>query len=139
MRQELEDRLVNFSIMVFELSKQVKKEYYGNYLINQLLRLSASAALNYGEAQSAETKKDFIHKTGVVLKELRESNVNLKIILRAGIIMDKSIINGALDESHQLVSIFYRTVQTAKKRGRMERWRRWNDGEVISKRKEANM
>jgi four helix bundle protein len=116
MRKELEDRLVNFSVLVFNLSKQIEKEYFGNYLINQLLRSSASAALNYCEAQSAETKKDFIHKIGVVLKELRESNENLKIILKTGLIMDKNMINGVLDESNQLVSIFYRTVQTAKKR-----------------------
>ncbi len=116
MRKELEDRLVNFSVLVFSLSKQIEKEYYSNYLINQLLRSSASAALNYGEAQSAETKKDFIHKIGVVLKELRESNVNLKIILKTGLIMDKNMISGVLDESNQLVSIFYRTIQTAKKK-----------------------
>lgn len=115
MRKELEDRLVRFSIMVFELSKEVDKEYFGNYLVNQLLRSSASAALNYGEAQSAETKKDFIHKIGVVLKELRESNVNLKIISEAGIANDRSLIKVVQDESHQLVSIFYRTVQTARK------------------------
>ena len=115
MRKELENRLVSFSVLVYKLSKKAEKEYFGNYLINQLLRSSASAALNYGEAQSAETKKDFIHKIGVVLKELRESNVNLKIILKAGIIIDETMINGALDESNQLVSIFYRTVQTAKK------------------------
>ena len=115
-RKELEDRLVNFSVLVFNLSKHIEKEYFSNYLINQLLRSSASAALNYGEAQSAETKKDFIHKIGVVLKELRESNVNLKIILKTGLIMDKSMVNGVLDESNQLVSIFYRTIQTAKKK-----------------------
>jgi len=116
MRKELEERLVNFSVLVFNLRKQVKKEYFGDYLINQLLRSSASAALNYGEAQSAESKKDFIHKIGIVLKELRESNVNLKILLKTRIVSDENMIIGALDESNQLVSIFYRTVQTAKKR-----------------------
>jgi four helix bundle protein len=80
-----------------------------------LLRSSASAALNYGEAQSAETKKDFVHKVGLVLKELRESNVNLKIILKTSIAANESDVVSVLDESNQLVSIFYRTVQTAKK------------------------
>jgi four helix bundle protein len=115
MRKELEERLIDFSVQVFELSKKVPKEYFGNYLINQLLRSSASAALNYGEAQSAETKKDFVHKAGLVLKELRESNVNLKIILKTRIAANESDVVSVLDESNQLVSIFYRTVQTAKK------------------------
>ena len=117
-RKELEDRLVEFSTLVFELSKQVDKEFYGNYLINQLLRSSASAALNYGEAQSAETKKDFIHKAAIVLKELRESNINLNMIQKAGIISDDHLLQKLLDESNQLVSIFYRTVQTAKNKSR---------------------
>jgi len=114
MRKELEERLVDFSVLVFNLSKQVEKKYFDNYLINQLLRSSASAALNYGEAQSAETKKDFIHKTGIVLKELRESNINLMIMKKSGIIEDEILLAQAFDESNQLVSIFYRTVQTAK-------------------------
>ncbi|MBU2649764.1 MAG: four helix bundle protein [Bacteroidetes bacterium] len=116
MRKELEERLIDFSILIFEISKSVDKEYFGNYLINQLLRSTASAALNYGEAQSAETKKDFIHKIGVVLKELRESDVNLKILKKAKIIEEGDKMHKALDESHQLVSIFYRTVQTARKK-----------------------
>ena len=117
MRKELEDRLVSFSIMVLHLSREIEKEYFGNYLVNQLLRSSASAALNYGEAQSAETKKDFIHKVSLVLKELRESHVNLKIIEKAEIAPMNSNLNKCLDESNQLISIFYRMVQTAVKRG----------------------
>ena len=116
MRKELEERLVTFSALIYKLTKQVKKEYFGDYLNNQVLRSSASAALNYGEAQSAETKRDFIHKTGVVLKELRETHINLKIIQKTGIIMDLNILEEALEECNQLVSIFHRTVQTAKKR-----------------------
>jgi four helix bundle protein len=116
MRKELEERLIDFSVLIFEISKSVDKEYFGNYLINQLLRSTASAALNYGEAQSAETKKDFIHKIGVVLKELRESDVNLKILRKTKIIEYGDKMHKALDESHQLVSIFYRTAQTAKQK-----------------------
>jgi len=115
MRKEIQNRLEDFSVMIYKLSKTAAKEYFANYMIKQLLRSAASAALNYGEAQSAETKKDFIHKTGVVLKELRESNVNLNILTKTEIIHDKSLLALAVEESNQLVSIFYRTVQTARK------------------------
>ena len=114
MKKELEDRLVKFSVMIFNLSRTIGDSYYNNYLINQLLRSSSSAALNYGEAQGAESKRDFIHKTSIVLKELRESHVNLKIIDQANIIDNTKEVDKALDESNQLVSIFYKTVQTAK-------------------------
>lgn len=116
MRKELEERLVDFSLLIYEISKDVEKTYFGRYLLNQLLRSTASAALNYGEAQSAETKKDFIHKVGVVLKELRESDINLRILQKTEIVKDQNAINQAKDESNQLVSIFYRTVQTAKRK-----------------------
>jgi four helix bundle protein len=114
MKKELEDRLVKFSVMIFKLSRMTGDSYYNNYLINQLLRSSSSAALNYGEAQGAESKRDFIHKASIVLKELRESHVNLKIIAEAKIIDNIKEVNLALDESNQLVSIFYKTVKTAK-------------------------
>ena len=116
MKKELENRLVKFSVMTLNISRLAGKSYFNNYLINQLLRSSASAALNYGEAQGAESKRDFIHKIGVVLKELRESNVNLKIIAESKIVLDCDELMKTLDESNQLVSIFYKTVQTAKKR-----------------------
>ena len=116
MKKELEDRLVKFSVMTLNLSRLADKSYFNNYLINQLLRSSASAALNYGEAQSAESKRDFIHKVGIVLKELRESHVNLKILAESKIINNSTELNIALDESNQLVSIFYKTIQTAKQR-----------------------
>lgn len=101
--------------MVLKLTKSINDSYFNNYLINQLLRSSASAALNYGEAQSAESRKDFIHKLSIVLKELRESHVNLKIFSEAQIIKDERKMTQALDGSNQLASIFYTTIQTAKK------------------------
>ena len=116
MKKELEDRLVKFSVMALNLSRLAGNTYFNNYLINQLLRSSASAALNYGEAQSAESKRDFIHKVSIVLKELRESHVNLKILAESKIITNTNEVNAALDESNQLVSIFYKTIQTAKSR-----------------------
>jgi len=82
--------LVNFSVLIYDLSKLVEKEYFGNYLIHQLLRSSAGAALNYGEAQGAESKKDLIHKSSIVLKELRETHISLKIINDSQISNDSS-------------------------------------------------
>jgi len=115
MRKDLEKRLIRFSVMIIDISKSVSNDYMSTYMINQLLRSSASAALNYGEAQGAESKKDFIHKISIVLKELRETNVNLKILTESELMIEKSKMEIALDESNQLVSIFYKAVITAKK------------------------
>ena len=51
-----------------------------NYYGNQLLRSAGSSALNFGEAQGTNTTKDKINKLALVLKELKESRVNLKIL-----------------------------------------------------------
>ncbi|MCK9400051.1 MAG: four helix bundle protein [Bacteroidales bacterium] len=114
MRKELEERLIAFAIGLTEASAGMKQNFISQHLSSQILRSGTSAALNYGEAQAAESKKDFIHKNSIVLKELRETHVNLKIMLGSGIITDFEKFNYLVDECNQLVSIFYRLVQTAK-------------------------
>jgi four helix bundle protein len=113
-KNDLEDRLINFAVAVITLSEGLKKSYAGNHLSEQIIRSSTSAALNYGEAQSAESRKDFVHKIKVVLKELRESSVNLKIILKANLHTDKVLLNKLIGESHELLSIFVASVKTAR-------------------------
>ncbi len=87
-----------------------------NHLGMQLLRSATSTALNYGEAQGGESKKDFIHKIKLVLKELRESLVCLKIILRISQSNNLEKLQVLLKECNELVSIFVKSVQTAENR-----------------------
>ncbi|MBE9484252.1 MAG: four helix bundle protein, partial [Bacteroidetes bacterium] len=82
----------------------------------QIIRSSSSAALNYGEAQGAESKKDFIHKSSIVLKELRETHISLKLIKDSKISSEQSGLTRLIDECNQLVAIFHKTVTTAKSR-----------------------
>jgi four helix bundle protein len=115
MRKEMEIRLIDFSASLYEMSKVMGDSFIANHLTNQILRSSTGAALNFAEAQAAESRKDFIHKTSIVLKELRETHVNLQIILRMKICNNEEKIMEVLNESNQLVSIFYKTVETARK------------------------
>ncbi|HHN47468.1 MAG TPA: four helix bundle protein, partial [Bacteroidales bacterium] len=62
-----------------------------------------------------ESRKDFIHKIKVVLKELRETHVCLKIILRSRLHPDEFRINKAIYENNELISIFVKSVETATK------------------------
>jgi four helix bundle protein len=82
--RELENRLIEFSIQVVNLIKSLPEDRVTNHLSGQLLRSATSPALNYGEALGSESKKDFVHKLGVVLKELRESLNCLKILAGSG-------------------------------------------------------
>ena len=63
---ELEDRLIDFSVFTIDISDDISIKKAGQHLSNQLIRSGSSAALNYGEAQSAESRKDFIHKIKIV-------------------------------------------------------------------------
>ncbi|MFD1256500.1 four helix bundle protein [Mucilaginibacter terrae] len=67
-----------------------------------------------GEAQTAESRADFIHKMKIILKELRESLVSLKLIERREL-YDLTVITQAKDECNQLISIFVKSIETAKK------------------------
>ncbi len=79
-KYDLKDRLVKFAADIVFLSKELPADMKGNYYGNQLLRSAVGAALNFGEAQGTNTKKDNINKLALTLKELKESRVNLKIL-----------------------------------------------------------
>ena len=110
---DLEDRLVDFSIMVIDIVENLPNTKAGNTIGNQLIRCGISPALNYGEAQAAESRSDFIHKMKVVHKELKEVRVCMKIIERKPLIINKIITDKMMKETQELVQIFGKSIQTA--------------------------
>ncbi len=94
MTYDLEDRLIEFSVLIIDIVNEMEKSKAGNHLSGQIVRSGTSVSLNYGEAQSAESNKDFIHKMKVILKELRETFVCLKIIQKAKLFkLEDKIVN----------------------------------------------
>ena len=77
---DLEVRLIDFAVQIIEIVETLPKTRAGNHIAGQLVRSGTSPASNYGEAQSAESRNDFIHKMKIALKELRETHVWLRII-----------------------------------------------------------
>lgn len=86
---DLEGRLIKFSVLIVEIVNEMSNSKAGNHLSGQLVRSGTSVSLNYGEAQSAESRKDFIHKMKIILKELRETFVCLKLIYEANYLIQK--------------------------------------------------
>jgi len=115
-RKDLEDRLIDFSVITALIINKMPNTKFANHLANQLVRSCTSPALNYGETQGAESKKDFIHKMSVVLKELRESLNCLKIIKRTKSYHSVEPVDKVIAECDELVAIFYRSVETASNR-----------------------
>lgn len=109
---DLEDRPVDFAADAIDVVDSLPKTRAGNHIAGQLIRSGTSPAPNYGEAQSAESRKDFIHKMKVSMKELRETMVWLKIIRRKKMIPEDQI-GPVFEECNQLISIFVKSIQTA--------------------------
>jgi len=114
--RELEDRLIVFAVNIIRLSDGIKPSVGGRNLADQIVRSSSSIALNYGEAQSAESGKDFVHKLGICLKEARETFINLRIIEGADLHADQQFVRNLKAESNELISIFVKSIETSKRK-----------------------
>jgi len=112
---DLEDRLVDFSVLIISIVGAMPNSKAANHLSGQIVRSGTSVALNYGEAQSGESRKDFIHKMKIVLKELRETYVCLKIIHKSKQFKVEEPIIKAKEEANELISIFVKSVETAQR------------------------
>lgn len=111
--EDLEDRLLDFSVRVGKVVDALPDTRLGRHISGQLVRSGTSPAPNYAEACAAESKKDFIHKLGIALKELRESRSWIKLILRASLLPEPKM-RDLLDESNQLCNIVGKSIVTAK-------------------------
>lgn len=112
---DLEDRLIDFTVMIADVVEALPNTRAANHIGGQMIRSGSSPALNYGEAQEAESKKDFIHKMGICRKELRETKVALKIIVRKPYKEVLSNSEKALKECLELLAIFSKSIETAKR------------------------
>jgi four helix bundle protein len=112
---DLEDRLIDFAVLIIKITETIVNTKAGNHLEGQLVRSGTSPSLQYGEAQSAESPNDFIHKLKVLLKELRESSIAMKVIKKANLSTETALLESGLKECNELISIFVRSIDTARK------------------------
>ncbi len=116
-RFDLEDRLLEYAVRVIRVTEKMKPSRAGEHIADQLLRSGTSPYGNHGEAEGAESRKDFIHKLRVCYKELRESRRWLRLVQRAGLISQPKLLDDLLIEADELVRIFAKSLQTATKNG----------------------
>ena len=114
-KYDLEERLLEFSAEIIRFAERLPNTRAGNHVANQIIRSGTSPYSNHGEAQGAESQKDFIHKMGVRLKELRESERWLKLIFKVPLLLreDKALVS-LPKESNELIRIFVTSIKTAK-------------------------
>ncbi|MFO1482319.1 MAG: four helix bundle protein [Verrucomicrobiaceae bacterium] len=125
-KYDLEERLLDYAVAIVLFTESMVKTEAGRHISGQLLRSGTAPLGHQGEAVSAESPKDFIHKMKVGLKELRESLRWLKLSVRVPLIDDPTTATPVLDETEQLIRIFAASIRTAKSnalRGNNERGR----------------
>jgi four helix bundle protein len=110
---DLEERLIQFAVDVILICGKIDGSFASQHLSKQLIRSATSAALNYGEAQSAESARDYLHKMKLCLKELRESLVNLKIQKGADLIKNIEQLEILMKENNELIAIFVSSIRTS--------------------------
>ena len=109
---ELEERLIEFAVRVIRLCASLPKTSAGKHISGQILRSGTSPAPNYAEARGAESQADFIHKLRIVLKELNETSVWLRVINRSGLLKGELIVD-IVSENRELCRIFSASLRTA--------------------------
>jgi four helix bundle protein len=112
-KYDLEERLIEFSLLILDIVEKLPDTKSGNHFAGQLLRSGTSPALNYGEAQVAESRNDFIHKMKICLKELKELYIALQIIKRKPLITEYPNLDLCISECKELIAIFLKSIETA--------------------------
>jgi four helix bundle protein len=109
----LEERLIDFAVRIIKLSTGLPKTPAGKHIAGQILRAGTSPAPNYGEARGAESHADFVHKMSIVLKELNETSIWLRIIKRSQLQREERLTD-IIDENNSLSKIFTASLKTTR-------------------------
>jgi four helix bundle protein len=115
-KYDLEERLLDYAVAIIQVTRKLNGDYAERHIGNQLLRSGSAPLSHHGEAQAAESPADFIHKMRLALKELRESERWLKLIVRAKLLPNEVTLTQILNETDQLIRIFVTSISTAEKR-----------------------
>jgi four helix bundle protein len=110
---ELEERLIDFAVRIVKLSARLPRTPAGKHVAGQILRSGTSPAPNYGEARGAESHNGFVHKLRIVLKELNETSIWLRVIERSKLLR-KELLGAIITENIGLCKIFTASLKTAR-------------------------
>jgi len=111
---DLGDRLLKFSARIIRLVDALPNTRAANHLAGQLLRAGTSPYGNHGEVEAAESRKDFVHKLKICLKELKETRRLLRLAAQSAMAPDAKMV-AILGETEELIKIFFSSIRTAER------------------------
>ena len=112
---DLEQRVAEFASRAIAVCEALPNRTGAAHIKDQLFRSSTSVAANYAEASVPESRKDFVHKMNVALKEIVETRMWLRIISLKGYLDGRTLL-GLMGETDELAKIFHASIMTARKR-----------------------
>lgn len=112
---DLEQRVAEFASRAIAVCEALPNRTGAAHIKDQLFRSSTSVAANYAEASVPESRKDFVHKMNVALKEIVETRMWLRIISLKGYLDGRTLV-GLMGETDELAKIFHASIMTARKR-----------------------
>lgn len=115
-RESLEERLLEYAAVCIRVAEKLPASFAGRHVCGQLIRSGTAPMAHHGEAQGGESTEDFVHKMSVALKELRESERWLKLIVRVPLLEDTAPVSAAIVESDELQRIFFTSIKTARQK-----------------------
>jgi four helix bundle protein len=113
-RFDLEERLLEFSARIIQLVDVLPNTRAANHIAGQLLRCGTSPLGNHGEVQAAESRRDFIHKLRICLKEFKETRRWLRLLQQSRLVPAPKM-ELILQETEELIKIFAASIRTAGK------------------------
>lgn len=112
-KKAFSQRLLDFSVKIINLANQLPKTPAGFAIATQLIKAATSIGANFGEAQDASSRRDFIQKLSISLREAKETYYWLKIIKMSGLISAKNIRDEFL-ECEEIIAILVKSVKSSK-------------------------
>ena len=112
---ELSDRLMELAVRIGKVVDALPESRLGWHIAGQLVRCGTAAGPNYEEGRSAESKKDFIHKLRISIKELRESRYWLQLTAKAKLLPGTRLAD-VIRETDELVRILGKSISTVQTR-----------------------
>jgi four helix bundle protein len=115
---DMQARLIGFAVRVMDLCERIPKTTAGNQIADQLLRSGTSGAPNFAEARGAESPSDFVHKLGIVLKELNETEMWLEMLRLRGLLAEGRLatVHKECTELCKIIAVSRRTARERIKR-----------------------
>jgi four helix bundle protein len=111
----LEERLLNYAVRVIRVTEKMLRSIASRYVADQLLRAGSSPYGHHGEADSAESRDDFIHKLRICHKELSQSRRWLRLVRVTPLITKPELLDPLIAEAEELIRIFTASIRTTQR------------------------